>query len=104
MDGFALGDLFKCDKRGFYYMVGRVKDMIRRAGENIAALELETVLVGLQDVAEAAVVPVEDELRGEEVKAYIVPRAEVKGQHTLLLQVMEHCMRNLAPFKSAAIL
>jgi acyl-coenzyme A synthetase/AMP-(fatty) acid ligase len=96
---FRTGDLFKRDKRGFYYMVGRVKDMIRRAGENIAALELETVLVGLQDVAEAAVVPVKDELRGEEVKAYIVPRAEVKDQHTLLLQVMEHCMRNLAPFK-----
>jgi carnitine-CoA ligase len=47
--------------------------MIRRSGENISAAEVEAVLSEHPAVTEAACVPVPDELRGEEVKAYIVP-------------------------------
>ena len=44
--------------------------MVRRSGENISAVEVEQVLRGVDCVIEAAVLPVSDELRGEEVKAY----------------------------------
>ncbi len=65
------GDVGRRDHRGFLYFVGRKKDIIRRSGENVAAAEVEDVLRGHPQVLEAAVVPVPDELRGEEVKAYV---------------------------------
>src|SRR5690606_17740422 len=41
---FRTGDLFRRDAEGFYYLVGRIKEMIKRAGENISANEVEAVL------------------------------------------------------------
>ena len=69
---FRTGDLFRQDERGYFYIVGRVKDMIRRSGENIAAREVEQVILGLPTVAEAACIPVPDAHRGEEIKVLVV--------------------------------
>ena len=68
------GDLVTRDARGYYHWQARLKDTIRRAGENIAAAEVESVLLEHPAVQAAAVVPVPDELRGQEVKAYLVLR------------------------------
>ena len=57
------------DERGFHFIVGRKKDMIRRAGENVAAAEIEAVLQAHDCVAQVAVVAAPDELREEEVLA-----------------------------------
>jgi acyl-coenzyme A synthetase/AMP-(fatty) acid ligase len=65
------GDLVFRDHKGYYHLVGRLKDMIRRSGENIAASEVEAALCEHPQVQAAAVVPEPDELRGEEVKAFI---------------------------------
>ena len=70
---FRTGDLGRQDERGFLYFMGRKKDIIRRSGENLAAAEVEDVLRAHPKVLEAAVIPVPDELRGEEVKAYVLP-------------------------------
>lgn len=69
---FHTGDVVRQDDAGRVFYVGRTKDMIRRSGENIAAAEVEGVLVRHARVAEAACVPVPDDLRGEEVKVYLV--------------------------------
>ncbi|SDS86234.1 AMP-binding protein [Actinoplanes derwentensis] len=69
---FPTGDLARLDEQGRVYLVGRIKDMIRRSGENIAAVEVERVLMDHPGVRLAAVAGVPDEMRGEEVKAYIV--------------------------------
>jgi crotonobetaine/carnitine-CoA ligase len=98
-DWFRTGDLFRQDERGYFYIQGRIKDMIRRAGENIAAREVEAVLTGMPDILEAAAVPVRDEQRGEEVKAYLVPQQGVESNGALVDRVIDHCKRNLAPFK-----
>jgi crotonobetaine/carnitine-CoA ligase len=66
------GDLGRRDTAGYLYFVGRIKDVIRRAGENIAAAEVETVLRSHPGVLEVAAVPVADELLGEEVKVHIL--------------------------------
>ncbi|MGO8960972.1 MAG: class I adenylate-forming enzyme family protein [Streptosporangiaceae bacterium] len=66
------GDLGRRDAAGYLYFVGRSKDVIRRAGENIAAAEVETVLRSHPGVLEVAAVPVPDEVRGEEVKVHIL--------------------------------
>ena len=73
VDGwFPTGDLARLDEQGRVYLAGRLKDMIRRSGENIAAREVEDVLLAHPAVRLAAVVGVPDEIRGEEVKAYVV--------------------------------
>jgi carnitine-CoA ligase len=66
------GDLGRRDGTGHLYFVGRIKDVIRRGGENIAAAEVETVLRSHPGVLEVAAVPVPDELLGEEVKIHVL--------------------------------
>jgi crotonobetaine/carnitine-CoA ligase len=66
------GDLGRRDRRGFLYFQGRMKDIIRRGGENIAAAEVETVLRSHPGVLEVAAVPAADALLGEEVKVHVL--------------------------------
>lgn len=96
---FHTGDLAYMDEDGVVFYVGRVKDMIRRSGENIAAAEVEEVLMLHDTVKIAAVAPVEDEIRGEEVKAYIVPKYKVENEEQFFLDLIEHSIENLAAFK-----
>ncbi|MEZ5776481.1 MAG: AMP-binding protein [Hyphomicrobiaceae bacterium] len=98
-DWFRTGDIFRRDASGFYSIVGRVKDMIRRSGENIAAREVEAVILASPDVAEAAAVPVKDAMRGEEVKAVIVLQQGVVADEPTLRRIVAQCLANLAPFK-----
>lgn len=98
-DWFRTGDLFRQDENGFFYIVGRLKDMVRRAGENIAAREVEAVLKNLPDVLDAAVVPVPDDMRGQEVKAYVVLQSAERDGEFPTQSIFDHCARNLAAFK-----
>lgn len=92
---FHTGDVVRQDEEGRVYYVGRMKDMIRRSGENIAAAEVEGVLVRHPQVAEAACVPVPDALRGEEVKVYLV----AEGARPDLGQLRDWLSTKLAYFK-----
>ena len=98
-DWFRTGDLFTRDERGYHFIVGRLKDMVRRSSENIAAREVEAVLRGLPEILEAAVVAVPDAFRGEEVKAYIVLQADARAAGLGVERVFQHCEANLATFK-----
>jgi crotonobetaine/carnitine-CoA ligase len=69
---FHTGDQVWMDDEDFVYFVGRNKDMIRRSGENISAVEVEDALQRHPSVALVACVAVPDEIRAEEVKAYVV--------------------------------
>ncbi len=68
---FRTGDLFRKDADGYHWITGRIKDMIRRSSENIAAREVEAALCSLPNVAEAAAIAEPDATRGEEVLAAI---------------------------------
>jgi len=94
VDGwFPTGDLARLDEAGRVFLTGRIKDMIRRSGENIAAREVEDVLLTHPAVRLAAVVGVPDEIRGEEVKAYVVaPDADSQ-------ELEAWCRDRLAGFK-----
>ncbi len=93
------GDLVVEDERGYFRIVGRLKEMIRRGGENIAAAEVEAVLAEHPAVRLAACVPAPDEIRGEEVKAF-VQLVEGAGPDTAPPEaLLAHCRSRLAPFK-----
>lgn len=93
---FRTGDLFRRDERGYYYLVGRLKDMIRRSGENVSALEVERVLKGMAEVLEAAVIGVPDETRGEEILAIVVLAESASIEPSRLFS---YCAESLARFK-----
>jgi len=67
------GDLVTDNGDGTYTFVGRVKEVIRRRGENVSPAEVEAALERHPDVAEAAVIGVPSELSEEEVKAFVLP-------------------------------
>ena len=96
---FRTGDLAYRNEDGWFWYLGRMKDMVRRSGENVSAIEVESVLRGVPEVLEAAVLPVPDEIRGEEVKAYLKLSPDSSGDDSLIERVLAHCSANLAPFK-----
>ncbi|MGQ0567472.1 MAG: class I adenylate-forming enzyme family protein [Gemmobacter sp.] len=93
------GDMVRRDERGLLYFVGRRKEIIRRSGENISASEVEAVLGAHPLITEAAVVPVPDAMRGEEVKAYLLVAAGVTMETLPPEAVLDHCRERLAGFK-----
>jgi len=96
---FKTGDLFRRDPQGYYYIVGRKKDMIKRSGDNIAAVEVENVLMSHPKILAAAVVPVPDPDRKEEVKAYIIPVAGESPESIPPQEIVGYCLERIADFK-----
>jgi len=93
------GDLAYKDIKGYYHWTGRLKDMVRRTGENISSVEVESVLMEHEKIKIAAVVPVPDELRGEEVKAYIVLTDGETRDSVPPESILEFAATKLARFK-----
>ena len=93
------GDLARIDADGRIYFVGRDKDMIRRSGENIAAAEVEAVIAQHDAVRMAACVAVADDIRGEEVKAYVVLQPGHEPDSTPPAELAAFCAERLAYFK-----
>jgi long-chain acyl-CoA synthetase len=74
-DGFYItGDVFRQDRDGFYYFVGRGDDMFVSGGENVYPGEIEAVLERHPDIHQAVVVPVDDELKFKKPVAFVVAR------------------------------
>jgi carnitine-CoA ligase len=95
------GDHVYADDDGFVYFFDRANDVIKRAGENISASEVESVLADHPDVAKAAVIGVPDPIRDEAVMAFIVVRF---GATLSVDQIMSHCRERLARFKLPTII
>ena len=92
------GDLARRDAAGIISLVGRLKDVVRRAGENVAAREVEDTLLSHPTVRMAAVVGVPDEIRGEEVKAYLVLTDNRDAQNAAA-ELAAFCTDRIARFK-----
>jgi crotonobetaine/carnitine-CoA ligase len=90
------GDLARADIDGFVYFVDRAKDMIKRAGENVAATEVERVISAHEDVTESAVIGMPDAVRDEAIVAYVV---FADGHKTSLNDLTAWCGKRLAAFK-----
>lgn len=84
------------DEAGWFHFVDRSVNLIKRAGENISTTEVECALTSHRDIAEAAVVGVDDPIRDQAVKAYVRlhPGAALTKD-----EILEHCRGLLAPFK-----
>ncbi len=93
---FFTGDNGSIDADGYFHFFDRSKDVIKRAGENIAATEVERVLNDHPGILESAAIGVFDPLRDEAVKVYVV----LQPGHTLTEdEVRDWCAKYLAKFK-----
>ena len=90
------GDLATMDEDGFFFIVGRKKDMIISSGFNVYPREIEEVLFEHPAVKEASVIGVPHEKRGETVKAFIVLR---EGEIATAEEIRQFCKKNLAAYK-----
>jgi long-chain acyl-CoA synthetase len=93
---FHTGDVGYRDEDDFYYVVDREKHMIVTGGYNVYPREVEELLFEHPAIADAAVVGIPDERRGETVKAFVVPVPDVDLTPD---DVREYCLENLAEYK-----
>jgi fatty-acyl-CoA synthase len=84
------------DKEGYVQVVGRIKDMIIRGGENIYPKEIEEFLYTHPGIQDAQVIGIPDEKYGEEVCAWIQPK---EGVELSIDELREFCKKRIAYFK-----
>lgn len=94
------GDLVRYDDEGYFYVVGRKKEMFKSGGENVYPAEIEKVIQQLPWVAEVAVIGVKNPQWGEVGHAFVV--AKEFDQYNLE-DLQKHCEKNLAKFKNPKI-
>lgn len=90
------GDLGYQDEDGYFFIVDRAKDVIIKGGLNVYPRELEEVLLTHPKIAEAAVVGIGEQTKGESIKACITPR---EGQELTRDEVIDFMRERVAPFK-----
>ena len=88
------GDIGYADDNGYFYIVDRVKELIKYKGMQVAPAELEAVLLSHPAVADAAVIPSPDEEAGEVPKAFVVLKGETTPE-----AIMEYVAGKVAPYK-----
>ena len=93
---FRTGDIGRFDPDGFLKITGRKKEMMISAGENIFPREIEIVLARHEAVAEAAVIGIPDDVRGEAPKAFVVVKP---GKNATADELKEFCRQHIARFK-----
>jgi long-chain acyl-CoA synthetase len=89
------GDLFKQDADGHLYFISRKDDLIKTAGERVGPREVENVLYELEQVKEAAVIGVPDDILGQAIKAFVSLR---DGAALTDAEVIKHCQKRLEKF------
>jgi acyl-CoA synthetase (AMP-forming)/AMP-acid ligase II len=97
---FHTGDVVRRGAEGSLHFIDRKKNVIRRSGENISAVEVEGVLAQHPAVRYVAVAPVPDAMRGDEVFACIVVQAGVTADAALAENIVGFCLTRLAYYKA----
>jgi acyl-CoA synthetase (AMP-forming)/AMP-acid ligase II len=92
------GDLARVDEDGYFYIVGRKKDLIKASGFSVFPAEVENFLYGHPAVKEVAVVGVPDPYRGENIKAFIVLKPEYQNQ-VQAEEIIAWCREKMAAYK-----
>src|SRR5690606_19709372 len=98
---FHTGDIVRRNEDGYLHFVDRKKNVIRRSGENISAVEVESVLLHHPAIKSAAVAAVPDEIRGDEVLACVVPNEPVApaDMAALAKDIVNYTLQRLAYYK-----
>ncbi len=97
---FRTGDIVMRDSQGYLHFIDRKKNVIRRSGENIAAVEVESVLRQHPAVLSVAVAAAPDAVRGDEVMALVVLHDQHADLEASAVSITEYCLTQLAYYKA----
>ena len=95
--GYLSGDLAVRDEHGYISILGRADDVLSVAGHRIGSADVEDALVSHPAVAEAAVIGIPDELKGESIVAHVILRSGHADAPGLRASITEHVRRELGP-------
>jgi acetyl-CoA synthetase len=91
------GDGSKRDEDGYYWLLGRVDDIMLVSGHNISTTEVESSLVSHPAVAEAAVVGRKDDVTGQAIAAFVTLRSTASGDEGLIDELRDHVAASIGP-------
>jgi acetyl-CoA synthetase len=94
---YQAGDSARKDKDGYIWVIGRLDDVIKVSGYRLGTAEIESALVSHNAVAEAAVIGLPHEVRGNTIHAYVLLRAGVDGNETLAEDLKKHVGHEIGP-------
>ncbi|MEM1578077.1 MAG: long-chain fatty acid--CoA ligase [Archaeoglobaceae archaeon] len=98
MKWLRTGDIGMMDEEGYFYIVDRLKDIIKYKGHSVYPKEIEDIMFEHPAIKEVCVVGVPDEVAGENIKAFVVLREEYKGKVTAE-EIIEWCKERMATYK-----
>ncbi len=101
-DVYFAGDGAKRDEDGYYWVLGRVDEVMNIAGHRIATAEVESALVSHESVAEAAVIGRSDEEKGQAIAAFVSLVGEQEGSDDLIEELREHVSEQIGPIARPA--
>jgi acetyl-CoA synthetase len=102
---YFAGDGAKRDEDGYYWLLGRVDDVMNISGHRISTTEVESALVSHPSVAEAAVVGRADAQTGQAIAAFVTPRGGFDGDDALAKELRDHVAKMISPIaKPASVL
>lgn len=96
-DVYFTGDGARVDKDGDYWLMGRVDDVINVSGHRIGTMEVESALVSHESVAEAAVVPMPHEIKGQGLYAFVVLKGKKQRSEELRKELLKHVTKEIGP-------
>jgi acetyl-CoA synthetase len=99
---YTAGDSARRDEDGYFWVIGRVDDVIKVSGYRLGTAEIESALVSHPAVAEAAVIGVPDELRGNIIRAYCILRQTAVPSDTLARELIDHVSHEMGPIAKPA--
>jgi acetyl-CoA synthetase len=96
------GDGAHRDERGYFWIMGRIDDVMNVSGHRIGTMEVESAIVAHRDVAEAAVVGRPDDVTGTAIVAFVTPRGEVEPGADLARSIRDEVTRHIGPIAKPA--
>lgn len=94
---YMTGDSAKRDEDGYYWIIGRVDDVIKVSGYRLGSAEIESALVSHHSVAEAAAIGIPHEVKGNVIYAYVILKQGVEQTDTLIEELRKHIGHEVGP-------
>ncbi len=103
-NGYQSGDGARIDDDGYFWILGRIDDSINVSGHRLSTSEIESALVAHAKVAEAAVVPMPHDLKGESIYAYVMLNEDENWSEDMRKELRETVRRDIGPLATPEVI